>query len=820
MANNGDAMVRATQIWLNRTYGTDTRFDIIPETVYGKTGWTTIYALTKALQIELGIQATANNFGPSTQSRFNSTFPTGVHPQENVCNNIFGIIQGALWCKGYNTGHYAVLQDGEYVIEAIYDSSVANAVSQLQLDAGRSSSTGVVDLNIMKALLSMDSFVTNRNITQRAKIQDIQRYLNSKYENYIGLMPCDGYYGRATNKALIYAIQAEEKMSVSVANGNFGPSTKSCCPTIPYNNIENKYGGGEYSENDINNFIKILQAGLYCNGYGNGELTGIYDINTLLALNEFQEDYALEINPSCTLTTWLSIFTSCGDTSRSCIASDTRFEMTSDRIQYLKQNGIQYVGRYITGTDFKILREGELQRIINNDIGFFPIFQESMSDLSYFSESRGIQDAISATNAAKDFRIPRNSIIYFAVDFDPQSSEIENYIIPYFRSLSNYMTRELGAYYKVGVYGTRNVCQQVLQNNYAVTCFVSDMSTGYSGNMGFKIPKKWNLDQFSEIKNISTNSGVWDLDKVAYSGKFPMVTNLSSEIDSTNENFENLFQNLETLYNYATEYSDLNNKNLSINERNMLVLQYLRHDKYNGTLWTNVAGEIDNDFITFVENKNNSSLNISNIFIPKQGYDNMDIQHLSATLNSLLYNSIVYETDGNDLSGWAGDLLQLGCTICNRLGDKSITNEDVYYLIGGLDDLLANRLFGTDDMDYNANKVGFGFEDYELDIDAVNIAYNISNNNYKIHEAFRNYYINSYNSRFIVFVNSFIDNYNSSNLESKIYNYVKKYTDLNSAAALAFVLNFSDEYGSYDKDKVSEILATQFAKKIADEVYN
>ena len=66
---------------------------------------------------------------------------------------------------------------------------------------------------------------------------------------------------------------------------------------------------------------------------------------------------------------------------------------------------------------------------------------------------------------------------------------------------------------------------QVMDAGYAITCFVSDMSTGYSGNMGFKMPENWNLDQFAEIQ-VTTASGTWDLDKVSYSGKFSTVTDL------------------------------------------------------------------------------------------------------------------------------------------------------------------------------------------------------------------------------------------------------------------------------------------------------
>ncbi|WP_232222908.1 glycoside hydrolase domain-containing protein [Jeotgalibaca sp. PTS2502] len=42
--------------------------------------------------------------------------------------------------------------------------------------------------------------------------------------------------------------------------------------------------------------------------------------------------------------------------------------------------------------------------------------------------------------------------------------------------------------YRVGVYGTRNVCSQVTSAGSAVTSYVSNMSSGFSGNLGFKMP--------------------------------------------------------------------------------------------------------------------------------------------------------------------------------------------------------------------------------------------------------------------------------------------------------------------------------------------
>lgn len=102
--NTGDPMVYATQVWLNATYGNDPRYNRISEDGY--TGWGTINGLIRAMQIEMGIQNTADNFGPSSEAHFNQLYPTGIHQQADndpETSNVYSIIQGALWCKGYST---------------------------------------------------------------------------------------------------------------------------------------------------------------------------------------------------------------------------------------------------------------------------------------------------------------------------------------------------------------------------------------------------------------------------------------------------------------------------------------------------------------------------------------------------------------------------------------------------------------------------------------------------------------------------------------------------------------------------------------------
>ena len=141
-------MVLHTQKWLNETYGDDERYNSIEEN--GRTGWPTIYALTRALQIELGIENTADSFGPTTRSRYTPL------KKKSGNNNQFGILQGALWCKGYDPGHY--YSEGNDGFSCVFDEKVEKAVIRLKKDAGMLDPDGVVTTNIMSALLSMDAF--------------------------------------------------------------------------------------------------------------------------------------------------------------------------------------------------------------------------------------------------------------------------------------------------------------------------------------------------------------------------------------------------------------------------------------------------------------------------------------------------------------------------------------------------------------------------------------------------------------------------------------------------------------------------------------
>ena len=544
----GDPMVYYTQKWLNQEYGNIPGFGSVPEN--GKTGWDTVYGLLRALQHELGITNLANSFGPTTSSRYEQNL---LRRQDGVTDKKFAILQGALWCKGYSPGYNMTENaDGTITFNAVFDEEVENAVKQLQRDAGLAVQDGVVSLNLMKALMSMDSFkLLPSSYGSDAKIRNFQQWLNKNYEDYTGLNPCDGVYGRNTNKALIYALQAEEKLPLNIANGNFGNTTQLCCPEIPYfenDNAARAYPGtssGElYSYSDIVNFTKLLQFALYVNGFGDGDFDGIYDNATKQAVREFQEHHAITINGKADKGTWLSLFISCGDRNRSAIAADCATILTKPKAEALYANGYRYIGRYLTGTYnggiSKALTREEAEIILAAGLHFFPIYQTSARKDTYFTPEQGTADAKAAIEAATALGIPKDTIIYFAVDFDAMDYQITSNVIPYFQAVHEEMSYSI---YRTGIYGARNVCSRVSEKGYACSSFVANMSTGFSGNLGFKMPSNWAFDQFTDkdqsgnYLSISSPDGSFAIDKDGFSGRDHGVAKLEDSNEPVAEDF-------------------------------------------------------------------------------------------------------------------------------------------------------------------------------------------------------------------------------------------------------------------------------------------
>jgi len=518
----GDPKVLEAQKWLNETYSGKFTYNKVSED--GQTGSTTVKALIIALQIELGMENNSNGtFGPTTTS----LCPTISKDNQGSNKNIVKILQHGLFCKGY----------GAYDDYGTFGNETNKAIKELQSDAGLDS-TGIVTPLIFKAVLNTDPYVMSKTLGD-PNIRFIQQSLNKYFNKYLGLIPCNGIYERATNKALICALGDLSGVPTNLINGNFGDNTTKYCPSLIVGDSRKE-------------LVVLLQFVLYCNGYLKKDslvegfsldvdrFNGVYDSFVKSNVTEFQEFMCLDVSGNADKRTMMSLFTSCGDPDRSAKACDTATRINETTVKTIKSSGFNYIGRYLTnaksGTLDKKMTPDEIKILSSSGISIFPIYQTYGGEVSYYTVKQGETDAISAQKAALDFGIPYNSVIYFAVDYDAYDYQVTEAILPYFEKIYETM-QSLGVNYKIGIYAPRNVCSRICDAGYAEFSFVSDASKGYSGNLGYCMPKKWAFDQFKTDITIGSGSGSIAIDKVAYSGRDSAVSKIEDDISSIEESY-------------------------------------------------------------------------------------------------------------------------------------------------------------------------------------------------------------------------------------------------------------------------------------------
>lgn len=765
-----DEMIQKVQLWVNAAYSGKPGFVPAPEN--GKTGWSTMYALTRALQIELGISTPADNFGPGTEVAYKSwgEMEIGRIPTDDKGKRIVLILQGAMYCKGYNpTGFTGTFGEGTKA-----------AVIKLQTDAGLPIRDGKVYSYIFKAFLTMDAYVLTSGGNSR--IREMQRDLNSKYYKTSGVQPCDGYYQRGTNKALIYGIQTEEGIAPSLQTGSIGPSTTNLLPTLSIGNTNA-------------NFVKLLQYALYVNDFNPGEFNGQYSTLLKNAVAEFQKFVKLPADGVTGKQTWLSLLQSKGDPNRKGKACDCITEVTSARAKALKNAGYETIGRYlvdIPGGLEKKIKPGELKTIFNAGLTVFPIYQTYGNNSRHFSEAQGKRDAQDAFTAAKNYGFKNGTTIYFAVDFDALGDDITNKILPHFKGINEQM-KYLGNRYKVGIYGARNVCSQVSQKGWATTSFVSDMSTGFSANLGYPLPKNWAFDQISTISVGSGDSKI-EIDNNIKSG----LDNGASGLDFSTDLNQELYKQL-----YEIQLLGLQYTNNDINEANKLTTNYYRRKRYESLIWTLTSGQFDKGFEEYV-----ISAVGENSFVyatdPVSKTEVIDFPHLMATLSALLYANLpLVGTTQQDLAGWGGDLFTVAADVYKNRDKYSGDNETRTYKA-------AYDLIGT-----KTSAGNFDNSDFLGDIDAINIAQILLNNKTKpILNAVQEYYNSLVFSRYKLFYkNKF--NSNENNLRLNASNIMIGDNPDITAARVALRGSMQMEVPYYTEEE-GEIIANAFADKILD----
>ena len=475
--NSNNPAVVQVQEWLNSTYGSNPNFVTVDTD--GIAGNSTCKALVRAIQIELNVTPVDGVWGDGTSSAFTPLSINSNSSNASIQRQIY-ILQGGFYCKGIEPGGF----------DGVFGETTAAAIRTLESQAGLSSTTGIASAMVMKALLSTDAYTLLSG--GDSKIRTIQQALNNQYNSYIGLIPCDGIFSRVTSKALIKALQVEEKKTYStvVVDGIWGSDTMAKCPTLRrYGTVTNKQ------------YVYILQYALYVNGYDPNGFDGGFGAGVQTAVTNFQAFVGLSADGIVGKQTWASLMVSYGDPDRTCTAADCMTPLTKEYAQLLVENGKTAVGRYIVGGSNKVLTIEELNIIKEAGLKVFPIFQRTARTAAYFTYLQGRYDAYDAYKAYRGLHFPTGGTVYFAVDFDVLTTDISDYIIPYFQGIHaelNILQENEDVVFNVGVYGPRYVCTRLNEENLATTSFVSDMSSGFSCNIGYPLPQDWAFDQ---IKN-------------------------------------------------------------------------------------------------------------------------------------------------------------------------------------------------------------------------------------------------------------------------------------------------------------------------------
>ncbi|MYL22051.1 DUF1906 domain-containing protein [Halobacillus litoralis] len=508
-----DSMVLEVQKWLNDTYKGRKGYDVIPEDGY--TGNTTVGALIVGLQIEMGITNPVPNFGPGTKAAFPGLSKQSLGEEPTNMNKI---LQGGFWCKGYNPGGFT----GNFF------GGTESTVKDFEVDVGLVPS-GYVDAKLMEAILNTDGFELAR--TYPNYVREMQQILNQNYSMYFPYIPTNGVYERKTSEALIYAFQHEIGIG-NIANGYYGNGTLANTPTLAPGNGQDRLN-------------RILQFALAVNDYYPGSYNGIYDNSVESAVREFQEFMTLPATGTAGKATIKQLLTSNGLTSRSAPACDASTIVDRAKAETLVSRGYNTIGRYLTGTvggsRSKAMTNEELEILEEYNINVFPIYQDGGFYASYFNHNRGSGDGLRAHKTAEDLGFPEGTTIYFAVDFDAYDFQVTNLILPYLNGVKESLESQ-GSKYNLGVYGPRNICIRAYENPsiQAKYSFVANMSTGFSGNLGYPMPRNWAFSQFYEY-TVGSGDGAIGIDKNDMSGRDKGVSSVNPSTGSRNEKEEKLY---------------------------------------------------------------------------------------------------------------------------------------------------------------------------------------------------------------------------------------------------------------------------------------
>lgn len=598
-----------------------------------------MFSLTRGLQHELGITALADGFGPTTTAKMDAHGPIGSSEKNK---NFIKIIQSACFCKGYDAGDI----DGDW-------GDTDSGVKEMMSDAGLSSGyTGKVTTKIMRALLTMDAYVFLSGGSE--EVRKIQQWLNQRYwtRSWGAIIPTEGHYSRDVQKSLMMALQSEMGIADADVTGNFGPMTRDGLRNHPL------------KQSDTGIFVQLLSAACVFNGpvvaLNSSSSTRTvfkttFDAPLSQYLSAFQKFAQLAVNGTADFSTWCELLVSCGNPDRLdpagiAKACDTRFTITSALGKSMKASGYTIVGRYLdepaSSTLNKEIQPGELTAIFDSGLRVVPIWQYNAREVGDFTYAAGKTDGALAHDRMVYYKFNPGAIVYFAVDYDAIDDEITSNVLPYLRGVQASLVAR-GRKYLAGVYGSRNVCTRATNEAQIASSWVSGMSWGFSGNLGFPLPYNWAFNQIKEflysgggqtidldndVSRPAVDNGV-GRDGIGGTGRSPLTTILTF---------------IDEAWKVAVAYGG---------NPNQRILEYLRAPRYTQQYrgWDLLLDYWDQDWIDYATARLGRAL----VRFPDPSTtEELHLDHIAATADAVYLKGSGSSTTvtRGDFGGWGGDL--------------------------------------------------------------------------------------------------------------------------------------------------------------------
>ncbi len=157
--------------------------------------------------------------------------------------------------------------------------------------------------------------------------------------------------------------------------------------------------------------------------------------------------------------------------------------------------------RYIAtdSTLRKVMTRAEAESLSASGLWIVTIFEDDPTSPRYFSRSRGEKDGSAAKGYAKSvLEQPPGSPIYFAVDFDAQSSERER-IVSYFEGVNAALRSTTGTPYATGIYGSTWVLSWAAEAHLG-DFYWQSMPPAWSGGQNRHVSRHANLRQHPAMR--------------------------------------------------------------------------------------------------------------------------------------------------------------------------------------------------------------------------------------------------------------------------------------------------------------------------------